>query len=345
MLYASLMVAAYNRLPPSATTLASELLDQLLATGGGPPGSVVSKMLRGRRYFYLQRGSGGSRRQTYVGPDTEETRTRLTALQQQEAAARSDAEARARTVAMLRAAGMHVPDGTTARTLEALGPVFRAGAVLVGSLAFAAYEGALGVIWSDGYRTADIDLADVPRLGVGAQEVADIAAALTGVGQPFDPVPGLDPRSPSTSFKLRGKPLLVDVLTPVRDRGAVGPVPLPQLGAHAHPLRYLEYLIAEPMPAAVPVRSGVLVTVPHPARFALHKLLVAASRPAFQQIKAAKDLRQAEQLLAVLAEDRPSDVTDAWRALRRSGARRMKVAELSLARLTREVRERVAELC
>ncbi len=35
--------------------------------------------------------------------------------------------------------------------------------------------------------------------------------------------------------------------------------------------------------------DGVLVNVPAPARFALHKLVVAAMRPAALQAKAAKD--------------------------------------------------------
>ena len=52
--------------------------------------------------------------------------------------------------------------------------------------------------------------------------------------------------------------------------------------------------------------------MPNPARFALHKLVVSQRRPVAQQTKVNKDIQQAEELLAVLLEDRPGDV---WIAL------------------------------
>ena len=62
----------------------------------------------------------------------------------------------------------------------------------------------------------------------------------------------------------------------------------------------------------IPFRSGLFVNVPHPARFALHKLVVSRRRPVAQQIKARKDVQQATELLNVLLEDRPGDI---WIAL------------------------------
>lgn len=60
--------------------------------------------------------------------------------------------------------------------------------------------------------------------------------------------------------------------------------------------------------------AGVLVNVPAPARYALHKLVTARRRdPAFQ-VKGIKDIRQAAQLVEVLARDRPGDLRLAWRA-------------------------------
>ncbi len=69
------------------------------------------------------------------------------------------------------------------------------------------------------------------------------------------------------------------------------------------------------MQAVVVGGSGILVNVPDPARFALHKLWVAGRRPVSEQAKAAKDLRQAQSLLEVLLSDRPADLTVAWEAL------------------------------
>ena len=52
-----------------------------------------------------------------------------------------------------------------------------------------------------------------------------------------------------------------------------------------------------------------------PARYALHKLLVAAERRGAFQAKAAKDLAQAGMLLAVLRERRSAEVQELWQNL------------------------------
>jgi hypothetical protein len=64
--------------------------------------------------------------------------------------------------------------------------------------------------------------------------------------------------------------------------------------------------------AAVLTGSGVLVRVPTPERYALHKLIVAQRRTATSRDKAKKDLAQAETLIEVLLEDRQDDLMDAW---------------------------------
>jgi len=80
--------------------------------------------------------------------------------------------------------------------------------------------------------------------------------------------------------------------------------------------------------------------VPTPARFALHKLWVAGVRPASEAAKSKKDLRQAEQVLDMLIDDRPGDITSAWAELvrRRSLTRG---ARASLQRLSPTLKERL----
>jgi hypothetical protein len=102
----------------------------------------------------------------------------------------------------------------------------------------------------------------------------------------------------NTSFKIRGQELRVEFLKP--------------------PLRFLDYLIETPAQAVVVGGAGVLVNVPDPARFALHKLWISARRNVSEQTKALKDLRQAGALLEVLLADRPADVERAWEALLRT---------------------------
>jgi len=99
------------------------------------------------------------------------------------------------------------------------------------------------------------------------------------------------------------------------------PVFLPAFRLSAQPLRHLEYLLEPVTQAVVLGNDPVLVNLPDPARFALHKLWTSTRRiPAFQT-KAKKDIIQAEQLIEVLLEDRPNDLRDAWSALPRGKIR------------------------
>ena len=63
--------------------------------------------------------------------------------------------------------------------------------------------------------------------------------------------------------------LIVEFLTPERGKGIDEPLPLPTLGINATALRFLSFLSESTI--KVPVED-FKITLPHPARFALHKL-------------------------------------------------------------------------
>ena len=101
-------------------------------------------------------------------------------------------------------------------------------------------------------------------------------------------------------------------------------------------LHYLNYLIAEPITAAIPYRNGVLVQIPRPERFAIHKLIVADRRQGGpDQAKSRKDRGQAAFLIDVLAEDRPDDLREAYEDALSRGPRWRERLEASLARMPR----------
>jgi hypothetical protein len=106
--------------------------------------------------------------------------------------------------------------------------------------------------------------------------------------------------------------LRVDFLTPNRRRDTDEPRSLPALGTDAQPLRFLDFLIRDPEPAVLLHGTGVLVSVPAPQRFALHKLIVALRRREGDP-KRDKDIFQAQALLNALADRRPHELRDAWR--------------------------------
>ncbi|MBW0005070.1 MAG: hypothetical protein JO216_16455 [Hyphomicrobiales bacterium] len=66
----------------------------------------------------------------------------------------------------------------------------------------------------------------------------------------------------------------------MRKRDEPNPVPLPALGGGAIPFHYLEFLVEGSIKAVALYGSGVRLTVPRPARFAVHKLIVAQNRDA-----------------------------------------------------------------
>jgi hypothetical protein len=335
------------RLPETAQALYAELLDQHViaaaesaARGLPPPGSLVSKMVKGNRYWYLQRSEGGLRSQVYLGPETPILRSWMERVREARSDVAPDRSRRQDLVRMLRTAGATVPDAPTGRVIQVLGErgLFRSGAVLIGTHAFGCYGNMLGVrLAHRSVRTADVDLLHDPRIALAldpAAERLELPEALRDADPDFLAVPPLDPRDPSTSFKVRGRELRVDFLTPATAR--TGSVTLiPRLGIAAQPLPHLGYLLDGTSQAVVLYDEGVLVNVADPARFALHKLWLATDRPAARQTKARKDRLQATTLVEILEEDRHRDLIVAWQDLPRTlrGPVRRELEKAGLQRL------------
>jgi len=309
-----------QRLPESVQVLYAELLDQLRAVENDfhlpVGGSFVSKKIGSGVYWYLQRDENGRRTQTYLGTETAELLQRIGAAREQQ----TDRKRRRQLVSMLAAGGAASERPSSTAVLKVLADsfVFRLGGVLVGTQAFMCYANMLGVRFAaESLRTADIDVAENARISVAvAREGSlDILERLKSIEPRFAAVPELDPRDPSTSLKVRGGDLRVDFLTTTRRGTRKKPVPLPHLKIAAEPLEGLDYLIEKTTKAAVVGGGGILVNVPLPARFALHKLWVARNRPVSDQTKARKDVAQAQQVIEVLLTDRPEDLEEASMAM------------------------------
>lgn len=327
-----------DRLPASVATLYAELLEQELVheritpMEAQLPGGPVAKTIRGRRYLYWQVRKGEQVSQRYLGPDSGELRAAVRRVAEHK---RSADEQRAwfhRLAAMLVQGGATREDAQIVAVLRLLADLgcFRRGGVLIGTQAFRCYGNLLAVrMPAASLRTQDVDVAQ--RLDVAiaapAEPPVSVEASLSALG--LLAVPGFDPGRASTSFHMRKRELRVDFLTPARPRQTETPVAIPGLGVSAWPLSGLDYLIEEPVPAVVLGATAVLVRVPRPGRFALHKLWTAPGRPVAEQAKAGKDRAQAAALINVLAIDRPDDLREALDALaRRPKLRRRVLAEL-----------------
>jgi len=318
-----------ERLPLETQTLYAEFLEQLVAvqarrTIGLAPGCFTTKRVKGETYYYFQYSDpGGVSRQAYVGKQSAALAKVVASYERDRSMQAADLERLQRFCAQLRVGKALVTDPASSRVLKALAEssVFHLGGVLVGTHAFMVYGNLLGVRWDSAFlKTQDIDIAGHARLDIAVPDLqVNVPAVLDNLQMGFLPVPSLDRKQPSTSFKIRGQSVRVDFMTPAHGTRREGAVFISRLGVAAQSLKFLDYLLEAHITAGIIDGGGVLVNVPDPARYAFHKLLVSRSRTLGSQMKAEKDLHQAVQLINVLIEDRPGDLALAWDRLHDRG--------------------------
>jgi hypothetical protein len=332
-------------LPESTRLLYTQLLT-LRLQGAAPSGrglSFVTKTIRGGKHWYLQFTVGSRKTQHYLGPDSPDLHELIAKERTLWRSAAADVRERENLVSMLISGGAYAAGSIDARVFEVLerAGVFLAGGVLVGSHAFALYGNMLGVKWpSEITRTQDVDIAAHRHVVVGiADRAVNVRQALIDSELGFIDVPALDRKAPSTRFRIKGKQLSVDILTPLLGRPSSKPIHLAALNTYAEPVRFLDYLLEDAQPAAIVAKAGILVNVPAPARYALHKLVTAERRvPAFQT-KTKKDVQQAHELIEVLVHDRPGDLRAAWRAAEKQPRKFMQQMRSGMAKLSRGLKK------
>jgi hypothetical protein len=213
--------------------------------------------------------------------------------------------------------------------------------VLVGTLAFQAYAGPLGIrLGGRPLMTQDVDFAQF--WGISENIGESMPAPLTvlrGVDETFKEVPNIN--DPFVSTQYRNKVgYRVDFLTPNRgaDEHQARPAKMKALaGSGAQPLRHLDFLIYQPERSALLFAGGVPVTIPRAERYAVHKLIVAVERQ--DQVKSGKDLQQAETLIEALSAKRPLELASAWQTAWDSGARWREKLEAGRERLPPPARD------
>ena len=308
-------VQIYNRISPVASAAYHDLLRSLREDAATPRRGKPFRVERnGKAYWYEGYRLGSDIVKTYIGEDTPELRAILSQAASGAEQRQNGERHRARLIRLLRAEGfLNVHQGA-ASLLFALAKIgaFRLGGTIVGTQAFRLYEGELGISYGfdQTAQTNDIDIASFERLSLALNDEVTEPLEKILAGFAFAPVPSLE-KNKVWRWRQTRNELLVEFLTPSFD-GSESLKPLAALGVYAQSLHYLNFLIADPIWAAIPYRYGVLVQIPRPERFAIHKLIVANRRREDDAIKARKDREQAALLIAVLAEDRPADLAAAY---------------------------------
>jgi hypothetical protein len=315
------MTTLFTELPLSAQTAYAQLLESALAadhqrTLASLSGSFAKKTVKGAVYWYYQYTEpSGKLQQIYVGPDSDAVGALRRRKNAPAAADRLGPLARAAAaLGCAEALPRHV------RVLERLSEYgfFRAGGVMIGTHAFLACGNMLGVRWTSGERTEDVDFAHAGKslsIALPTNVALDTHEAIKSLEMGFLPIRGFGGKAGASYLNPREPEFRLDFVTPLY-RGGTRPFNHPRLGVAMQPLPFVEYSLQDVQQAVL--FSGdrtVLVNVPHPARFALHKLIVLGERKGTYAAKAAKDLQQAASLLARLKETRKSDVDRAWKDL------------------------------
>ena len=325
--------ARLRRLPLAVQTTYADLLarlreDAVVELGGTP----VLRERSGRKYWYSVQRLADRTVERYLGPDTKEVRAGVEQAKKVKDDRRQRDKQRGRLARMCSEGGLPRVDAQTGKVLLALSKagIFRLRGVIVGTHAFRCYPGLLGIELSEAHAvTEDIDVALDDRLDPA------LAEALKRIG-PFIARPGLHQHP--TAWRDRDSGVLVELLTPNEGPDRDEPLELPAPGAHALPLRFLDYLIHGPAQAAALYRSGILINVPQPARYAVHKLIVATRRASSAAAKATKDIAQSAALLRVLAEDRPDELEDAFVEARARGPSWREAVDRGARRLPRDAK-------
>ena len=308
----------HTELTLSAQTAYAQLFDATLAAElarsvASLSGSFAKKTVKARDYWYFQFSDlGGTLRQLYVGPDNAAVRALVEKARQPK---EQPLAPLARAAVALGCAPLLPRHFRVGPRLSECG-FFKAGGVLIGTHAFLAYGNLFGVRWREASRTQDVDFAHAGKnlaIALPSTLQVDTHGAIESLQMGFLPIAGLAGKAGATYLNPKDPEFRLDFLTTLH-RGKERPYEHPQLRIALQPVKFMEFSLENVVQAAVFCDEGsVVVNLPHPARFALHKLIVYGERQGSFVQKTRKDLSQATALLELLKARRAWELDEAWR--------------------------------
>lgn len=273
-------------------------------------GNFVKKVVKGTLYWYYQtKDPDGKPQQVYLGPDSPFIQSLLT----KHSTPVSDGDAHlarlSKGALALGCAHITPKHGRVIKRVAERG-FFAVGGVLAGTHAFLAYQNMLGITWRVADMTMDMDFAHPGNnltIAMPNQLKIDMHSALESLDMGFIPVYG------QARFKKEDEPDFdIDFLT-VLTRNGTDLVNVKSLGVSLQPLKFMELAFEHTVQTVLLLNDGPLVVnLPQPQYFALHKLIVSVERRTQNPPKSAKDLIQSGALIHYFLENNPSVLVDAY---------------------------------
>jgi hypothetical protein len=307
----------FVELPLGAQTAYAELLDQAQSLEmqrqiGHLTGSFHKKEIKGRVYWYFAyRDVDAKHHMVYVGPDNDRVRTLVDRFRQDKPAS-LDRQAKAAI-----ALGCVAVMPRHYRIIKQLADYgfFMAGGLLIGTHAFIALGNLLGVRWGTGEKTLDIDFSRAGKrisLALPTDLHVDVHEAITSLEMGLLPISQFNGKT-GAQFRNPSDPeLRLDFVTPMTRADGLPPH-MPNLNISLEPLKFLEFSLEDVTQGALIGKDGaIMVNLPSPARYAVHKLIVYGERPVRERVKSTKDLKQAACLAAYFLAHQPADFAAAW---------------------------------
>lgn len=310
------------------------------------PGNFASKTVKGRRYWYYQAQTPrGVPMQIYVGPDSENVQRLIEqkkSVYQESNNHGVHIKTLAKSCSVLGCLSPAPAHGRVVKRLADFG-FFRAGGILAGTHAFLAYQNYLGVNWTSGNTTMDIDFTHAGKsisIALPATLIVDTHKAIESLEMGFFPV-----ADHAKYVKKDEKDFVLDFLTVIGKSGS-DPIFSKQLNIQLQPLKFMDLSVEDPLQTTLLTQTGpILINLPQPDRFAIHKLIVQGERKN-QPLKSAKDVIQATALITWLLANNPDTLVERILESRATGPgwrRRLDQGFAAMKRKFPEVFEEVME--
>lgn len=294
--YAELTINAQNAYADLFSATASAALARSIANLNG---SFATKRVGGKVYWYFQyRDIDSAVRQVYVGPDSRAVQALIKTAQTRQTQ-RHALQLLAQAAGILGCETVLPKHFRVIRRLSEYG-FFACGGILVGTHAFMAMGNMLGIIPGERMQTQDLDFAHAGKnisLALPANIEIKTHDAIESLQMGLLPMTTFQGQFGATYVDPQNPSFRLDFLTS-QTSARNEPVFVKDLSVALQPMKFLGFIMRDPVQAALFCREGsILVNIPEPERFAIHKLIVAAERPVSETAKIRKDLRQAGVLI------------------------------------------------